>query len=160
MDLLFLAAQAVLLILAGVMVLRVREELQLLVRQATASQQGERMKHLHEELQQTLREVRATLNEGIANLEERIARAEEVLHALESHVPDAPPEISAEPDREAPRVPVERILELAESGCDAKEIARLTGVAEGEVQLVLQVRAQRSQEEPSSNSHGDERTNE
>lgn len=158
MDLLFLVAQAALLILAGVMVLRVREELQLLVRQASASPHSERIERLQEELQQTLREVRATLNEGIAKLEERIARAEQVLHALEAHVPDAPPESSVEPDRDAPRVPVERILALADSGCDVKEIARLTGMAEGEVQLVLQIRAQRS--ESSSNSQSNERTDE
>ncbi|MEJ5252366.1 MAG: hypothetical protein HPY54_02470 [Chthonomonadetes bacterium] len=158
MDVLFLVAQAALLILAGVMVLRVREELQLLVRQATSSQQSEQIKHLQEELQQTLREVRVTLSEGIAKLEERIARAEQVLHALEVHAPNAPQEVAAEP---GVRVPVERILALADSGCDVKEIARLTGIAEGEVQLVLQIRAQRSEKESSGNSvQRNERTEE
>ncbi|GIV15247.1 MAG: hypothetical protein KatS3mg022_0682 [Armatimonadota bacterium] len=156
MGLLFLLAQAVLLILAGVMALRVREELQLLVRQAASQQQGEQIKRLHEELQQTLREVRTTLSEGIVQLEGRITRAEQVLRMLEAHLPDesaGPPSDSQDAAR---RVPVERILALADTGCDVKEIARLTGVAEGEVLLVLQLRAQRVDqsgntfEEPSS----------
>lgn len=142
MELLFLLAQAALLILAGVMVLRVREELQLLVRQATSQQQSEQIERLHEELQQTLREVRTTLSEGIVQLEERITRAEQVLHMLEGHMPDVA-ETPPDSQSTAQRVPVERILALADTGCDVKEIARLTGVAEGEVSLVLQLRAQR-----------------
>lgn len=152
MDLLFLVAQAALLILAGVMVLRVREELHSLVRQVMSPQQSEQMERLREELQQTLREVRTTLSEGIAKLEERIARAEEVLHALEAHSQESPQAVSTEPEREGSRVPVERILALADTGCDVKEIARLTGVAEGEVLLVLQLRTQRLGEKSSSNS--------
>ncbi len=155
MELLFLLAQAALLILAGVLVLRVREELQLLVRQATASQGSEQMEHLREELQQTLREVRATLSEGIVKLEERIARAEQVLQALESHTPDiASEDRPPEPEQEPARIPVERILALADTGCDVKEIARVTGVAEGEVSLVLQLRAQRA----GQTRHADGRT--
>ncbi|MGQ9791961.1 MAG: DUF6115 domain-containing protein [Armatimonadota bacterium] len=152
MDLLFLVTQAALLILAGVMVLRVREELHSLVRQVMSPQQSEQMERLREELQQTLREVRTTLSEGIAKLEERIARAEEVLHALEAHSRGSPQAVSTEPEREDSRVPVERILALADTGCDVKEIAQLTGVAEGEVLLVLQLRTQRSGEKSSGNS--------
>ena len=137
MELLFLLAQAALLIVAGVMVLRVREELQLLVQQATSQQQSEQIKRLHEELQQTLREVRTTLSEGIVQLEGRITRAEQVLHLLEAHASDVP-EVPPDSQGTAQRVPVERILALADTGCDVKEIARLTGVAEGEVSLVLQ----------------------
>lgn len=158
MEVLFLVAQAALLILAGVMVLRVREELQLLVRQADPSQKIEHIRNLQNELHETLREVRATLNEGIAKLEERIARAEQVLHALEAHVPNTPPEVAPEPNV---RVPVERILALADSGCDVREIARLTGASEGEVQLILQIRAQRLDKESSGNSvQRNERTEE
>lgn len=144
MELLFLLAQAALLILAGIMVLRVREELQLLVRQATLQQQSEQIKRLHEELQQTLREVRTTLSEGIVQLEGRITRAEQVLQLLETHTPDGP-EVPPDSKGTAQRVPVERILALADTGCDVKEIARLTGVAEGEVSLVLQLRVQRAE---------------
>lgn len=155
MELLFLLAQAALLVLAGVVVLRVREELHLLVRQATSQQQHEQIQRLHEELQQTLREVRTTLSEGIVQLEQRIARAEQVLHQLEAYVPETA-EQDEKPEREPRRVPVERILALADTGCDVREIARLTGVAEGEVLLVLQLRAQRGEQpndtaqEPSS----------
>lgn len=152
MELLFLLVQAALLILAGTMVLRVREELQLLVRQATSQQQSEQIKRLHEELQQTLREVRTTLSEAIVQLEERITRAEQVLHLLEAHMPDVP-EMPPDSRSTAQRVPVERILALADAGRDVKEIARLTGVAEGEVSLVLQLRAQRAER---SHTHPEE----
>ncbi len=160
MELLFLLAQAVLLVLAGLLVLRVREELQMLVRQATSGRESEQMERLREELQQTLREVRTTLSEGIVKLEERIARAEQVLEALEAHPSLAPMgNGSPEPACESARVPVERILALADTGCDAKEIARMTGVAEGEVALVLQLRAQRgslasSDDAPTSSENG------
>lgn len=156
MELLFLLAQATLLVLAGVMALRVREELRLLVRQATSQQQGEQIQRLHEELQQTLHEVRTTLSEGIVQLEERIARAEQMLHMLDAHLPDETVGAPSDSQDSTRRVPVERILALADTGCDVKEIARLTGVAEGEVLLVLQLRAQRVEqsgntcEEPSS----------
>lgn len=156
MELLFLLAQAALFVLAGVVVLRVREELQLLVRQATSPQQSEQIERLQEELQQTLREVRATLREGMVQLEERIARAEQILRALDAHVSNASAESTPDPSGAVRRIPVERILALADTGCDVKEIAQLTGVAEGEVSLVLQLRAQRSEqpgssvEEPSS----------
>lgn len=158
MELLFVIAQAVLLILAGIMVLRVREELQELARRASP-QQVEQIEHLHEELQQTLREVRTALSEGIVKLEERIVRAEQVLKALQVHqvVPSEEPAQDGEQD--AQRVPVERILALADTGCDIKEIARLTHVAEGEVALVLQLRAQRPnahQEKPAETPRGDQ----
>lgn len=144
MELLFLLAQAALLILAGVLVLRAREELQLLIRQFNSQQASEQMERLREELQQTLRDVRTTLGEGIAKLEERIARAEQLLQALEAHTPAVTADDGApEPEREVSRVPVERILALADTGYDVTEIARVTGVAEGEVSLVLQLRAQR-----------------
>jgi len=143
MELILLLAQAALLVLAGVMVLRVREELQLLVRQVQLPPQGEQMERLHAELQQTLQEVRTTLREGIVQLEERIARAEQVLRALEAHTPA---DAEAVPKPSVSRVPVERILALADTGCEVKEIARLTGVAEGEVSLVLQLRASRAQQ--------------
>jgi len=141
MELLFLLAQAALLVLAGMMVLRVREELQLLVRQVSAQQQGEQLERLHTELRQTLQEVRTTARQVIGQLEERITRAEQVLHALQAQVPDLPSSPSPDGQGENRRVPVERILALADSGCDVREIARQTGVAEGEVLLVLQLRA-------------------
>lgn len=158
MEMLFLVAQAALLILAGVMVLRVREELQLLVRQASSQQENEQIERLHGELQQTLREVRATLGEGIAKLEERITKAEQLLRALEAHTPDASAEAVPEPTADAQRVPVEQILALADTGCDLKEIARVTGVAEGEVSLVLQLRAQRKEHSSASSLPTSERT--
>lgn len=158
MELFFLLAQAALLVLAGVMVLRVREELQLLMRQATSQQPGEQIERLHQELRQTLQEVRTTLHEGIAQLEERITRAEQVLRALEAHNAHAPAqEAEASPD-EPQRVPVERILALADAGCDIQEIARLTGVAEGEVSLVVQLRMARAEQQsagPEGTSSGE-----
>ncbi len=144
MEFFLLLAQAALLVLAGVMVLRVRDELQLLVRQATSQQQSEQIEQLHEELRQTLQEVRATLHEGIAQLEERITRAEQVLHALQTHPAQA---VAADVQEEPQRVPVERILALADAGCDVQEIARLTGVAEGEVSLVVQLRMPRVEQQ-------------
>lgn len=144
MEFFFLLAQAALLALAGVMVWRVRDELQLLVRQATSQQQSEQIEQLHEELRQTLQEVRATLYEGIAQLEERITRAEQVLHALQTHsVRGTAQAVAVDVQEEPARVPVERILALADAGCDVQEIARLTGVAEGEVSLVVQLRMPR-----------------
>jgi len=144
MEFFFLLAQAALLVLAGVMVLRVREELHLLVRQATSSQQTEQIERLHEELRQTLQEVRATLHEGVAQLEERIKRAEQVLHALETHTENSATQAVADVQNEPHRVPVEHILALADAGCDVQEIARRTGVAEGEVSLVVQLRMPRA----------------
>ncbi|MCS7309281.1 MAG: hypothetical protein NZ741_03595 [Armatimonadetes bacterium] len=150
MELFFLLAQAMLLALAGLMVLRVRQDLQLLAREAQA--RYAELQPLQEQLQRTLREVRVTLDEGVAQLEERLSRAEQVLRALEVHGSTAPsppaPESDSKPEREPARLPVERILSLAESGCNATEIARATGVAEGEVALVLQLRASRVQASP------------
>jgi|AFSR01.1.fsa_nt_gi hypothetical protein len=147
MEFFFLLAQAALLVLAGVLVLRVRDELQLLVRQATSPQQNEQMQQLQEELRQTLQEVRATLHEGIVQLEERIRRAEQVLHALEAHTEDTPTRAMRDLQSEPQRVPVERILALADAGCDIQEIARQTGVPEGEVSLVVQLRLPRAAEQ-------------
>ena len=153
MELFFLLAQTALLVLAGVMVLRVREELQLLVRQATSPLPGEQIEGLHRELRQTLQEVRTTLSEGIAQLEERITRAEQVLRALEAHTDSTSAQESAASQDEPQRVPVERILALADAGCDIQEIARLTGVAAGEVSLVVQLRMARA-EQQSAGSEG------
>lgn len=147
MEFFFLLAQAALLVLGGVMVLRVRDELQLLVRQATSQPQSEQIQRLHEELRQTLQEVRTTLHEGIAQLEERITRAEQVLHALEAHTASGTTQAIADSQDEPQRVPVERILALADAGCDVQEIARLTGAAEGEVSLVVQLRMSRAEQQ-------------
>lgn len=142
MEIFLLLAQAILLALAGVVLLRARQYLHLLLRQVDA--RYAELQSLQEQLQHTLREVRVTLSEGTAQLEQRLARAEQVLQALEacetSVSPSVPTEADATRGHEQARVPVERILALAESGCDRTEIARLTGVAEGEVALVLQLR--------------------
>lgn len=139
MEGLLLLLQVGLLVAAGVMVWRVREELQLLVKQATAGFPEEQLHRLNQELQQTLREVRQAVSEGVAQLEERIARAEQVLQQLQQHLPEQP----AAPSDEKPKLPVDQIIALSERGYSVEEIARLTGVAAGEVALLLQLRTQR-----------------
>lgn len=155
MEWFLLLTQATLLVVTGLMVLRVRQELQWLVRQA--QERDAELEPLQQQLQHTLREIRATVDEALARLEEQLARAEQVLQALaayESGASSPPPagETSVL-SQETARVPVERILALAESGCDATEIARQTGVAEGEVTLVLQLRAS----QPHSQAQDDEK---
>ncbi len=147
MELFLLLAQGALLMTAAVMVWRVRQEMQLLLHQA--QERYAQLEPLQQQMQHTLREMRSTLSEGIAQLEERLARAEQVLQALRAveagTSPPPPTERTVASEQQSTRVPVERILALAESGCDTTEIARQTGVAEGEVALVLQLRASRAQ---------------